>query len=147
MESWNALKEMFMPYRFVDLIAALKSIPSLFTILLFHCHLINLLLCFFYSIVNTFRASASQLLLHHDIYCHVHVCAHVCSYTLQCHFAMCWFCHPFKVQEDLIGLANAFEAGLHYKLTAGPRTGLSQVPTLCPVICFLGGVSWYKAYG
>ena len=68
-----------MPYRFVDLIAALKSIHSLFSILLFHCHLINLFLCFFDSIVNTFCASASQLLLHHDIYCHVCVCVCECA--------------------------------------------------------------------
>lgn len=104
------------------------------------------LLFFFYSVTNTSLVSASWLLLYHGNYVCVCVCADahmlVFSDNLQCHFATCWFWLTLKLQGEMIGLTNALEVSLSYRLTAcGQVSARHPLPVQSPVTWELGSAA------
>lgn len=65
------------------------------------------------------------------------VCAHMHSYTLQCYFAVCWFCLTLNLHEVMISLVKPLEVSLCYKQPASLWTGFM---TPSSVICCLSNV-------
>lgn len=68
----------------------------------------------------------------------------VFSDYLQCHFATCWFCLTLKLQGEMIGLTNALEVSLSYRLTACGQVSVRHpLPVQSPVTWELGSAATY----